>query len=274
MNAATQASGAASRSGDRRLEGKVAIVTGAGARPGDGVGTGRAAAIVFARQGAKVLVVDREREAAQVTADEIRSEGGEATAFLADLGKTADCARVADEAVSRWGRIDVLDNNVGITHVGSVVDTTDEVWSRMIDVNIGSVVKVSRAVIPVMADNGGGAIVNISSVSALRPRGLTAYTTTKGAVISLTRAMAIDHAPQGIRVNCIAPGPIYTPMVTAEGMAPDVRERRRRSTPLGVEGTGWDVAYAALYLVSDEARFITGVTIPVDGGACIRSPQS
>ena len=116
--------------------------------------------------------------------------------------------------------------------------------------------------------------MNLSSVSALRPRGLTPYSTTTGAVISLTRAMAIDHAPQGIRVNCVAPGPIYTPMVTGDGMAPEVRERRRKATPLGVEGTGWDVAYAVLYLASDEARFITGVTIPVDGGASIKSPQS
>jgi NAD(P)-dependent dehydrogenase (short-subunit alcohol dehydrogenase family) len=122
-----------------------------------------------------------------------------------------------------------------------------------------------------MVKNGSGAIVNISSISALRPRGLTPYSVSKGAVIALTRAMAIDHAPQGIRVNCIAPGPVYTPMVYAGGMSADLRERRRRASPLNVEGTGWDIGYAALFLCSDEARYITGVVLPVDGGVTITS---
>jgi NAD(P)-dependent dehydrogenase (short-subunit alcohol dehydrogenase family) len=125
--------------------------------------------------------------------------------------------------------------------------------------------------VPAMTKGGGGAIVNISSISALRPRGLTPYSVSKGAVIALTRAMAIDHAPQGIRVNCIAPGPVYTPMVYSDGMTPELRERRRRASPLGVEGTGWDIGYAALFLVSDEARYVTGVVLPVDGGVTITS---
>jgi NAD(P)-dependent dehydrogenase (short-subunit alcohol dehydrogenase family) len=125
--------------------------------------------------------------------------------------------------------------------------------------------------VPAMAKSGGGAIVNISSISALRPRGLTPYSVSKGAVIALTRAMAIDHAPQGIRVNCIAPGPVYTPMVYSAGMTDELRDRRRRASPLGVEGSGWDIGYAALYLVSDEARYVTGVVLPVDGGVTITS---
>jgi NAD(P)-dependent dehydrogenase (short-subunit alcohol dehydrogenase family) len=122
-----------------------------------------------------------------------------------------------------------------------------------------------------MAKGGGGAIVNISSISALRPRGLTPYTVSKGAVIALTRAMAVDHAAQGIRVNCIAPGPVYTPMVYAAGMSPELRDQRRRASPLGIEGTGWDIAHAALFLASDEARYVTGVVLPVDGGVTLTS---
>ncbi|GAA4550233.1 SDR family NAD(P)-dependent oxidoreductase [Pseudonocardia xishanensis] len=259
---------------DTRLAGKVAIVTGGGARPGDGVGTGRAAAVLFARAGAKVLIVDRDAAAAKVTLDDILAEGGEAAVFEADLSDPADCAAMAADAVSRWGRIDVLDNNVGANARGSVVEASDDDWARAIELNVMTTVKVSRAVVPIMADGGGGAIVNLSSVSATRPRGLTPYSMAKGAVISLTRAMAVDHAPQGIRVNCVAPGPIYTPMVAGAGMDPELREKRKRATPLGVEGTGWDVGYAVLYLASDEARYVTGVMIPVDGGGSIKSPQS
>ena len=138
-------------------------------------------------------------------------------------------------------------------------------------VNVTSMMLTSKHAVPAMARGGGGAIVNISSISALRPRGLTPYTVSKGAVIALTRAMAIDHAPQGIRVNCIAPGPVYTPMVSSDGMSPDLRERRRRASPLGIEGSGWDIGNAALFLVSDEARYVTGVVLPVDGGVTLTS---
>jgi NAD(P)-dependent dehydrogenase (short-subunit alcohol dehydrogenase family) len=139
-------------------------------------------------------------------------------------------------------------------------------------VNVTSMMLASKHAIPAMIRAGGGAIVNISSISALRPRGLTPYSVSKGAVIALTRAMAVDHAADGIRVNCIAPGPVYTPMVYADGMSDELRERRRRSSPLGVEGTGWDIGYAALFLVSDEARYVTGVVLPVDGGVTLTSP--
>ena len=255
-----------------RLAGKVAIVTGAGSRAA-GIGNGRAAAILFAREGARVLVVDRSRAAAEATLKMILGEGGEAAVFDADVTRSDDCAAMVDDAVRRWGRLDILDNNVGIGGRGTVVEVSEEDWERVMRVNVTGMMLASKHAIPVLARGGGGAIVNISSISALRPRGLTPYSVSKGAVIALTRAMAIDHAQQGIRVNCVAPGPVYTPMVYADGMSEELRERRRCASPLGIEGTGWDVGYAALFLVSDEARYITGVVLPVDGGVTIASPS-
>jgi NAD(P)-dependent dehydrogenase (short-subunit alcohol dehydrogenase family) len=257
--------------GGTRLAGKVAIVTGAGSRA-EGIGNGRAAAILFAREGARVLLVDQHREAATATQAMIAAEGGEAAVFAADVTRGDECRALVDDAVRRWGRLDIVDNNVGIGGRGSVVEMDEAQWEQMMKVNVTSMMLTSKHAIPAMVRTGGGAIVNISSISALRPRGLTAYSTSKGAVIALTRAMAIDHAAQGVRVNCIAPGPVYTPMVYAGGMSDDLRERRRQASPLGIEGTGWDIAYAALFLVSGEARYITGVVLPVDGGVTIASP--
>jgi NAD(P)-dependent dehydrogenase (short-subunit alcohol dehydrogenase family) len=255
-----------------RLEGKVAIVTGAGSR-GEGIGNGRAAAILFAREGAKVLVVDTDDAAAAATLTMIEAEGGEATTFHADVTSRTDCESMVDAAVSRWGRLDILDNNVGIGSRGTVVDVGEDEWDRVMAVNVKGMMLASKAAIPAMARTGGGSIVNISSIAALRPRGLTAYGTSKGAVISLTYSMAVDHARDGIRVNCIAPGPVYTPMVYAAGMPEELRERRKNASLLKVEGTGWDIGYAALFLCSDEARYITGVVLPVDGGVTIRGPE-
>jgi NAD(P)-dependent dehydrogenase (short-subunit alcohol dehydrogenase family) len=253
-----------------RLVGKVAIVTGAGSR-GEGIGNGRAAAVLFAREGAKVLLVDQSDKAAGETLAMIQNEGGEAAVFAADVTRGEDCRAMVEEAVRRWGRLDVLDNNVGIGGRATVVDVDEKTWDHLMRVNVTSMMLTSKHAVPAMAKSGGGAIVNISSISALRPRGLTPYTVSKGAVIALTRAMAIDHAPQGIRVNCIAPGPVYTPMVSSEGMSDELRDRRRRASPLGVEGSGWDIGHAALFLVSDEARYITGVVLPVDGGVTLTS---
>lgn len=253
-----------------RLAGKVAIVTGAGSR-GDGVGNGRAAAILFAREGARVLLVDQNAEAAEATRVTIAGEGGEAAGLAADVTSSDQCRAMVEEATRRWGRLDILDNNVGIGGRATVVEVEEAEWDHLMRVNVTSMMLASKHAIPAMARGGGGAIVNISSISALRPRGLTPYSVSKGAVIALTRAMAIDHAAQGIRVNCIAPGPVYTPMVYAGGMSEDLRERRRRASPLGVEGTGWDIGHAALFLVSDEARYITGVVLPVDGGVTLTS---
>ncbi|MBI5947295.1 MAG: SDR family oxidoreductase [Chloroflexi bacterium] len=251
-----------------RLEGKVAIVTGAGSQT-EGIGNGRAAAVVFAREGARVLLVDRKLAAAEQTREMIAAEGGVADAFEADVTNSADCRAMVARAVERWGRLDILDNNVGIGGAGTVVTVDEDEWDRVMRVNVKGMMLASKAAVPAMAANGGGAIVNISSIAALRPRGMTPYSTSKGAVIALTRAMAVDHAREGIRVNCIAPGPVYTPMVYAAGMPEEVRERRRRASLLQLEGTGWDIGYAALFLVSDEARYITGVVLPVDGGVTI-----
>ncbi len=253
------------------LHGKVAIVAGGGSRSA-GIGTGRASSVLFARHGARVLVVDRDVEAAEDTVATITEEGGEAAAFEAELTAWQACADMVEDAVARWGRLDILHNNVGIAAPGSVLDVDESRWDAVMDVNVKTVVSASRAAIPAMARDGGGAIVNTSSIAAFRPHGMTPYTTSKGAVISLTRAMALDHAGQGIRVNCIAPGPIYTPMVAGD-MSDELRERRRNASPLRIEGTGWDVGYAALFLVSDEARYITGVVLPVDGGVSVSSPD-
>lgn len=255
-----------------RLVGKVAIVTGGGSR-GAGIGTGRAASILFARHGARVLVVDRNLAAAQDTVAEIEKEGGESLAFEANLMAQEDCLAMVQHAVGRWGRLDILDNNVGMEGKGTILEVGESDWDAVMAVNVKTIFLASRAAIPAMVENGGGSIVNLSSISAFRPRGLTPYTAAKGAVIALTRAMAIDHAASGIRVNCIAPGPIYTPMVYAGGMDEELRDRRRAASPLGIEGTGWDVGYAALFLVSDEARYITGTVLPVDGGVSVRSPD-
>ncbi len=254
-----------------RLEGKVAIVTGAGSRA-EGIGNGRAAAVLFAREGAKVLLVDVNRAAAEATLAVIAAEGGDAAVFEADVTKSDDARAMVEEAVRRWGRLDILDNNVGIGGRATVVDVDEAEWDHLMRVNVTGMMLAAKHAIPAMARGGGGAIVNISSISALRPHGLTPYSVSKGAVIALTRAMAIDHARDGIRVNCIAPGPVYTPMVYADGMSAEQREQRRLAAPLGIEGTGWDVGYAALFLVSDEARYITGVVLPVDGGVILASP--
>ena len=255
-----------------RLEKKVAIVTGAGSRAA-GIGNGRAAAILFAREGAKVLIVDNTLAAAEETLAAIKEERGEAEVFVGDVTKAGDCRAMVEQAVRRWGRLDILDNNVGIEGPGSVLSVTEEYWDLVMTVNVKSMMLTGKYAVPAMVTGGGGSIINISSISALRPRGLTAYSTSKGAVIALSRAMAMDHAKDGIRVNCIAPGPVYTPMVYSGGMTEEVREKRKRAAPLGIEGTGWDIGYAALFLASDEARYITGIVLVVDGGVTIASPS-
>jgi NAD(P)-dependent dehydrogenase (short-subunit alcohol dehydrogenase family) len=254
------------------LEGKVAIVTGGGSA-GDGIGNGRAAAILLARAGASIVVVDRDFGLATRTVEMIAEEGGSAVPLAGDVTSDSDCRDIAREAARCYGGIDVLDNNVGVGSRGSVVDEDPDNWDRVMRVNVKSMMLISKHVIPEMVRRGGGAIVNVSSISALRPRGLTAYSTSKGAVIALTRAMAVDHAVSGIRVNCVAPGPVLTPMVSAGGMTAEARERRRRASPLGIEGTGWDVGNAVAFLASDLARYVTGQTLVVDGGVTLKGPE-
>jgi NAD(P)-dependent dehydrogenase (short-subunit alcohol dehydrogenase family) len=254
------------------LSGKVAIVTGGGAA-NDGIGNGRAAAILLARAGAKDLVVDLDADRAARTVEMIEADGGTAVPFVADVTDEGQARAMVDAALARFGRLDCLDNNVGIGGRGSVVDVSPQDWRRVMQVNVDSMFMASRHAIPAMKETaGGGAIVNVSSISALRPRGLTAYSTSKGAVIALTRAMAVDHGPEGIRVNCVAPGPVYTPMVYSRQMSPAGREARRRASVLGIEGTGWDIGHAVRFLLSAEARYITGQTLVVDGGATLVGP--
>jgi NAD(P)-dependent dehydrogenase (short-subunit alcohol dehydrogenase family) len=254
------------------LAGKVAIVTGGGAA-GDGIGNGRASAILLSRAGTRVVVVDRDVALAKRTVEMIEAGGGEALAFQADVTRASDCAAMVEAALDRFGHLDFLDNNVGIGSRGSVVDETEESWRRLMTVNIDSMFLAAKHAIPAMRRAGGGAIVNVSSISALRPRGLTAYSVSKGAVIALTRAMAVDHGPEGIRVNCVAPGPVYTPMVYQRGMSSASRDRRRKASALGIEGTGWDIGHAVRFLLSDFARYITGHTLVVDGGTSLSAPE-
>lgn len=258
--------------GEPELKGKVAIITGGGAA-GDGIGNGRAAAILMARAGAHVLVVDLMQKLSDRTVEMIKEEGGHAVSFSGDVTQSEDCANMVEKALQEFGRLDILDNNVGIGSRLSVVEETEEHWNQVMRVNVNSMFLASKFAIPAMIkSDGGGAIVNVSSISALRPIGFTAYSASKGAVISLTRAMAIDHAKDGIRVNCVAPGPVFTPMVSSRGMSDDIRERRRKSSPLGIEGTGWDVGEAVLFLTSPRSRFITGQVLVVDGGVTVSSP--
>ena len=241
---------------DWGLAGKVAIVTGGGAA-GTGIGNGRAAAILLARAGTRVIVVDKALDLAEKTVAMVKDDGGEAVALEADLTRDEDCAAMVRTALERFGRLDFLDNNVGIGSRGSVVDETQENWRRVMQVNVETMFLASKHAVPAMIRGGGGAIVNVSSISALRPRGLTVYSASKGAVIALTRAMAVDHGRDGVRVNCVAPGPMYTPMVYQRGMSPEARERRRRASVLQLEGTGWDIGQAVRFLLSDHARYIT-----------------
>jgi NAD(P)-dependent dehydrogenase (short-subunit alcohol dehydrogenase family) len=257
---------------DWGLGGKVAIVTGSGAAD-EGIGNGRAAALLLAKAGARVLVVDRLADAAARTVAMIKEVGGESAAFTADVTRAEDCAAMVQAALDRFGRLDLLDNNVGIGSRGSVVQESPENWRRVMQVNVETMFLAAKHAIPAMIRQGGGAIVNVSSISALRPRGLTAYSASKGAVIALTRAMAVDHGRDGIRVNCVAPGPVYTPMVYQRGMSEAVRERRRKASVLGIEGTGWDIGHAVRFLLSDHARYITGQTLVVDGGATLSGPE-
>ena len=259
---------------DAGLAGKVAIVSGGGA-VGDGIGNGRAAAILLARAGTKVVVADRDVKLAERTASMIMAEGGVAVSHAGDMTQEAECKRLVDAAVDRWGRLDFLDNNIGIGSRGSVVDEKPEEYRRVMQVNVETMFLLSKHAIPAMIKTAkGGAIVNISSISALRPRGLTTYTTSKAAVIGLTQAMAVDHGRDHIRVNCICPGPMYTPMVNrGNGMTEAARAARANASVLKIEGTGWDIGHGVRFLMSNHARYITGQVLVIDGGVTLQGPE-
>jgi NAD(P)-dependent dehydrogenase (short-subunit alcohol dehydrogenase family) len=252
------------------LAGKVAIVTGAGSRPGEGVGNGRAAAILLARAGAKVVLADAVPEWAEDTRRMIAEEGkGEGVVVAADVTKPEDCARIVATATERWGRLDALVNNVGISGPKGDAEHVDlEGWNHGLLVNVTSMMLMAKYAVPAMRKGGGGAIVNIASVAGLKgghPSLL--YPTSKGAVVNMTRAMAVHHAKDRIRVNCVCPGMVFTPMVQEGGMTPERREARKNRSILQVEGTGWDIGAAVAFLCGGNSRWMTGAIVPVDAGA-------
>ena len=263
-----------------RLKDRIAIVVGAGQSPGEGVGNGRATAITFAREGAKVLCVDRRLESAQETVAMIAERQGAAVAFEADVPRDADMRAMVAHAHDRWGRIDVLHNNVGVSIAGGdaeLLDMKEEAFDRCVAINLKGTFLACKHVIPVMRAQNGGAIVNISSMAAITAYPLVAYKATKSAMIAFTEQLAYQNARYGIRANVILPGLMNTPMAVDTRAREfgksrkDVEAERDAQVPLRRKmGTAWDVANAALCLASEEANFITGVTLPVDGGASVR----
>jgi len=261
-----------------RLAGKAAVVVGAGQTAGETTGNGRATALLFAREGADLLLVDRDEDSVAETRDRIEAEGGRATIHLADITEEDACASLAARALDVLGRIDVLHNNVGIGAGDARPTKLDaHVWDRILDVNLKAMWQTCKHVLPVMREQGGGAIVNISSLAAVADAsGLTAYKVSKAGVNALTQSLAMAHARDGIRVNAIMPGLIDTPMgVDSRARMlgrprEEIAAARAADVPLGHQGSAWDVAYAALYLASDEAAFVTGVVLPVDGGQAAR----
>ena len=259
-----------------RLAGKTAIVVGAGQTPGETIGNGRATALRFAQEGARLVLVDRDEASVRETQRLVEAAApGTATVLVADIVEEDACAEIARHALDALGgRIDVLHNNVGIgAGDGGPTSLSADAWDRIVDVNLKAMWLTCKHVVPVMREQRNGAIVNISSVAAIAGVGnLTAYKISKAGVNALTQALAVTNARFGIRANAIMPGLIDTPMAVdatarARGVAREVvADARARTVPLGRQGSAWDIANAALYLASDEAAFVTGVVLPVDGG--------
>jgi NAD(P)-dependent dehydrogenase (short-subunit alcohol dehydrogenase family) len=260
-----------------RMQGRVVLVTGAGSS-GPGWGNGKAAAVLYAREGARVLAVDRRIEAAEETRALIEAEGGVCAVFAADVAKSAEVQAMTDYCIAQFGALDVLHNNVGIAETGGPVEASEESWNRVIAVNQTSVFLTCKHAIPHMLQAGRGAIVNVASVAAIRYIGFpyAAYSASKAAVVALTQNTAAQYAGAGIRVNCVLPGLMDTPMIRTPlvdaygGDLQTMLDTRHKQSPTGRMGDGWDTAYAALFLASDEARYITGVALPVDGGITLR----
>lgn len=255
-----------------RLKGKTAIVFGAGSS-GPGWGNGKAAAVAYAREGAQVACIDLVQEAAEETATIIKQEGGNAIALVADVTETESILGAVAGTIAEFGRINILHNNVGVTHMGGPVELSEEKFTAALDLNIGPVYRSAKAVIPHMLRQGGGVIINISSLAAIRWTGYPyfAYYATKAAVNQATVALAMQYARSGIRANCIMPGLIDTPLIYTQisgqyASAEEMVAARNAAVPVGKMGTAWDIANAAVFLASDEAQFITGVCLPVDGG--------
>jgi NAD(P)-dependent dehydrogenase (short-subunit alcohol dehydrogenase family) len=257
-----------------RVAGKVALVTGAGSSA-EGIGNGRASAILLARHGASVGLLDFNLAAAEETARMIREEGGTCFSIQGDVSVEADCKRAVDETAQRYGRLDILVNVVGTSKIRGDATSVDlDDWDRGMVLNIKSIVMTSRYAVPEMRKSGGGSIINIGSITGLHGGHPNLfYATSKGTIVNMTRTMAGNHGKDGVRVNNVAPGFVYTPVVYGKGLPESVREFRRDVSVLKTEGTGWDVGYAVLFLASDEARWITGVTLPVDAGVSAISPH-
>ena len=263
-----------------RLKVRIAIVVGAGQSPGEGIGNGRATALTFAREGAKVLCVDHNLASARETVDMIASKGGAAAPFKADVTRDSEIRAMVQDALTRWGRIDILHNNVGVSLAGGdaeLLAISEEAFDRCVAINLKSCVLAAKHVIPVMRRQKSGAIINISSMAAITTYPYVAYKATKSAMIAFTEQLAYQNAEYGIRANVILPGLMDTPMAVDTRAREFGRSRaevaaeRDSKVPLRRKmGTAWDVANAALFLASDEANFITGVTLPVDGGASVR----
>jgi NAD(P)-dependent dehydrogenase (short-subunit alcohol dehydrogenase family) len=256
-----------------RLSGKVAIVTGAGTR-GDGIGNGKACAVLYAREGARVLAADLDLGLAQATADLIRSEGGECVPVRADVSHAEDCQAMVETCLSQFGRLDVLHNNVGITNSGGPVEYAEEQWDRMMNVNAKSMFLTAKFALPHMERQRGGSIVNIGSINGVRaiPFPKFAYAASKAAMIAMSREIAIQYAPLGIRSNVVLVGLIRSPIVEQNntklygGDLEQMWKKRDAMSPTGKQGEVWDVAHASLFFASDESRYVNGTVLPVDGG--------
>ncbi|MFY9837475.1 MAG: SDR family oxidoreductase [Xanthobacteraceae bacterium] len=263
-----------------RLKGKVALVVGAGSI-GPGWGNGKATAVAFAREGARVFCADINPAAAEETVALIKTEGGEATACHCDVSRSADVAAMVEACGSTYGRIDILDNNVGLAEVGGVVEVSESDWDRVFAANLKGAFFTMKHTIPLMVRQGGGSIVNISSIASIRYTGVpyATYYATKAALNHLTGTTAVEYASRKVRVNAILPGLMKTPMVErsaglaasyADGDIEEMWRVRDRQVPMGFGGDAWDVAWAAVYLASDESRYVTGVLLTVDGGLTLK----